>query len=180
MLCAALLSCTVKEIRATENSFLRFTAPGEATFEFTKPGDYTVFFEHKGAIDGVAYITPKEAAAGLALSIEGMSDGARIPIAPAASNTTYSLGAHEGSSLFSFHIDRPGSYRFIARAPSRGDAGPIVLAIGNGLAKEIFRLIVALFALVFAFLLTIAIPTVVIAVNASKKRGPAAGAPYRQ
>jgi len=122
--------------------------PGKSQLTLSKPGKYTIFYEHQSVVGNKVYSTGQELS-GLECSLVSMDTGAEIALSPSAMNSTYSLGSRSGVSVFDFQIERPGAYELSAQY-SEGREGPeVVLAIGQGFAEDIFKTVFGALGILF-------------------------------
>jgi hypothetical protein len=112
--------------------------PGKSQLTLSKPGKYTIFYEHRSVVDNKVYSTSRDLS-GLECSLVSMSTGAEIALSPATMNSSYSMGSRSGVSVLDFQIESAGTYELSAQY-SGGQEGPeVVLAVGEGFTEDIFK-----------------------------------------
>ena len=114
----------------------RVVAPGTGEFTLEHGGQYTIFHEYRGAIDGVAYARPPDLS-DMAVSLRDAESGVLVTLEPAKVGTRYSYGERAGFSTLQFTVDAPG--RFVLEGKSiRGEAPRTVLAISPWDTDRVF------------------------------------------
>lgn len=165
---------TWRAFELMDKSFVRILVPGVRIVSLPAPGTYTIFFEYKSELGGRTYSAAEDVLDGMEILVRDAETGEEIEVSASGAGGTYSLGSREGRALLSFSIDRPGRYRVAATLPDdeEGDR-QYVLAIGKGLTKYVFLIIGMIFGLVVVFLITIAVPTALIAVAVTSQKSRA-------
>lgn len=120
-----------KNIAGISNSLTRVVVPGQAEIELEEAGKYTIFHEYKTTIDGSVYWS-KQDLSGLRCRLLSKATGEEIPLRLPAGETKYTLGSRAGVSVYTFRIDRPGTYVLTASYPREDVETPTALAIGRG------------------------------------------------
>ena len=138
--CAGLIGYGVTTSASTGQ---RFVVPGEQVIELETTGAYTIYHEFKSNIDGVAFDTAGKIN-GLSCEIYLEDDSRGIPVLPATTNSQYSYGAYEAESLYTFHVEQPGTYHIFTAYEEGVDGPPAVLALGRGPAKLVLSIMSAL------------------------------------
>lgn len=106
------------------------SVPGTATIAVDEPGSTTIYFEHKGTIDGNPYVYGGSTA-GLDITVVD-PDGTSLAIGTPGFSEEYSLPSHSGTSLAEFDAPVAGDYEIAATINGDGDATPSYsLAIGS-------------------------------------------------
>ena len=113
---------------------IRVVVPGSATLDLGKPGTYTIFHERQSVVDGQYYVS--DSVTGLRVGLIAEATSAPVRVEP-ATNTSYSLGSRQGTSIFAFSVDQPGRYRLITSLPNV----QAVLAVGQGMVGTIFAMV---------------------------------------
>ena len=150
----------------------QIVVPGEHELTLTEAGDHTVFHEHQSVVGNKVYSTGKGGISGLRCSLRSKATGREIPLSPASMNSTYSMGARSGVSIFDFSIDSPGDYLFSARYPADQEGPETVLSVGHGFVKKLLVTILGGLGMMFGGLViasAIAVVTFVMR-RASRKR----------
>ena len=150
--------------------------PGEAELSLDRSGTYTIFHEHESIVEGRYYSSP-EAIAGLAVRMTSGASGAPVELRAPPVRATYSFGGRSGVSIFSFEIDRPGSYRISAGYPDARTEPRIVLTIGRGFVGGLVKTILGTIGIAFGTLAISGTFAVVTFVKRRQARRQAAGTP---
>ena len=125
-------------IGAVDRGTIRVVMPGSAVLVLDRQGSYTIFHERQSVVDGRFYAS--NSADGLRLSLAG-EGGAPIALTEPGMETSYSMGSHEGRSIFAFEVAAPGRYRLSGRLDNGAAEPKVVLAVSQGLVGGIFRLV---------------------------------------
>lgn len=137
-----------KNLSGMAEGFQQVVVPGKAELSLTKPGKYTIFYEHESVVGNKVYSTG-ESVSGLECSVVSKATGAEVRLSRSTMHSTYSMGGRSGTSLLDFQIDQLGTYELSAQY-SAGQAGPeIVLAVGQGFGMEIVTTVFGGLAIVF-------------------------------
>lgn len=132
---------TIKGVSGIPSRLTQMEAPGAVEMTFKEPGEYTIFYEHKSALNGRVYDTG-ETLSGLWLNVVEKETGQPVQLSQPSMSTTYTVGNREGVSVLSFNVERPGSYEVSAAyRDGRDEQGQpqVVLAVGHGVATTITR-----------------------------------------
>lgn len=109
--------------------------PGSTVLDLKEIGSYTIYRETR--------------ADGLRLSLTA-PDGAAVPLQVSSGTSSYSLGERSGTSIFTFTLKQPGSYRLTGTLPGGRNDPKIMLAVEHGMMAEMFRMIMRTMAIAFA------------------------------
>jgi hypothetical protein len=115
------------------------TVPGTKTITLSEAGKYTIYHEHTTVLDGQPHSTTNAEAAALEYTLTNKASGKQITLASPATDETYTLGARQGVAIMVFTIDEPGDYQFDARYRDGRTEPKLVIAIGQGIVKRIFK-----------------------------------------
>lgn len=153
------------------NKLQQVVVPGKSEITLLDPGAYTIFHEYKSVVGGKVYSTEQQLS-GLEVTLRSKATGARVPLAPATSSSTYEFGSRAGASVFEFNIHDPGVYELSA-SYSAGQRGPdVVLAVGHDFTMGIMTTVFGSLAIVFgsiAISLALTIYTLIKRSNAIKR-----------
>lgn len=156
------------------DTLVRLLAPGEITLSAAEPGTYTIFHEERSVVDGAAFVS--KSVSGLRVSVTSAA-GETIPVVPSSTTETYTLGAYAGTSILTFQITEPGSYR-VAAAYNDGRTEPRVpLTIGHNFLADLMLTIIVGIGIVFASVVLAAVVIVIVAQKRSKARHAGAAQP---
>ncbi len=137
----------VTGILSSVNSFdNQVLVPGTRNIELKEPGDYNIYFEYRSIVDGRVFETSN--INGLVCKLKNIDSGEYIRLENSTVNSSYSVNGREGRSLFSFTIDKAGTYEIDASYES-GDGEEAVLAIGKGFGVNLLSTIFICFAILF-------------------------------
>ncbi len=139
---------------------VQVVVPGSADLKFDRPGLNTVFVEEQSVVNGRVFVT-NDSISGLTCKIHAQ-DGSSLNLRRTSVSTTYQLSGRSGKSALEFNVPAPGTYHFEC-GYEEGQTGPeVVLAVGSGVATDIFVSIGALFAGLGSGFLIAAVVAVVI------------------
>ncbi len=110
----------------------RFAFPGTHEIQIDSTGEYTVFYEYRSTVDGVAYRT-SEYIPDLRVRLKSKTDLQEIDLSSTSGSHSYTIGSRAGTSLFDFNIDQPGVYILTAEYQDASTTPKVVLAIGPSL-----------------------------------------------
>ncbi len=110
----------------SQETLARDLVPGTLTFTVDKPGDYSIFYEHRSIIGG-RHITGPTTPPTFDLSLTD-ARGNAIDIEPYRANYTYETPSYQGMGLYWFHIAQPGDFTLEVTTRATGD---FVLAVGE-------------------------------------------------
>lgn len=137
-----------KNLSRIGESLTQVVVPGKSQLTLSKPGKYSIFYEHRSVVGNKIYSTGEDIS-GLECSLVSMRTGSEIALTPSTVNSTYSLGGRSGVSFLDFQIESPGAYELSAKY-SDGREGPeVVLAVGQGFAGEIVATVFGGLGIVF-------------------------------
>lgn len=163
-------------LRGLGSKLQRVVVPGQSELALTEAGDHTIFYEFHSVVGNRVYSTD-ENLSGLECELVSKATGARVPISASFFSTTYSVGSHEGKSLFDFHVDQPGAYTLSA-AYAAGHEGPeIVLTVGQGIFVRIAVTVFGGFSSLFVCLALAAAMAVITLIKRSKAKKRLASGP---
>src|SRR5476649_8451 len=101
-----------------ESQLKRIVVSGSVLLDLDQPGNYTIYHEQSGMLDGEvqeSVLTP-----GLRIALTSDATGKEVPLDNARSTMSYSFFGRRGASILVFTIDRPGTYRLSGRLPGGG------------------------------------------------------------
>jgi hypothetical protein len=143
--------------------------PGQGTVEIEKPGTYTVFYEYQSVVGNKVYAT-EESLSGLECSLVHEGSGTTVPLTPVTTSSTYSVGGRSGRALFTFTVDRAGSYTLFADYDP-GHTGPdVVLAVGSDVTMKIIGTVFGAIAIMFVSMILAVVIVIVIFLKRRKTR----------
>ncbi len=117
----------ITRLMSMDSGLTRFVAPGGETLTLDA-GNYTIFHEPQGVIDGKIY--SGGALTGLTVTVTG-PDGSDVPLT-AASSGRYSFGGHTGFAVFDFTAASSGAYIIAGHYADDAPGPQTVLAVGAG------------------------------------------------
>lgn len=137
------------ELTHVTDSLTQVVVPGRAEMDLTHGRTYTVFSEERSVVNGRIYSTT-ESISGLECRIRSLRNGTVSPMWQARMNTTYDIGGRSGRSVLQFSVPESGKYEFTC-AYETSSRGPVtVLAVGAGVAENLFYTIATSLAALFA------------------------------
>ncbi len=143
----------------------RVVVPGKSQLTLSKPGKYTIFYEHQSVVGSKVYSTSRDLS-GLECSLVSKDTGADIALSPSTMNSTYSLGSRSGVSVLEFQIEGAGTYELSAHY-SEGQEGPeVVLAVGEGFAQDILKTVFGALGILFG---TIGLAVAIVVITLIKR-----------
>ncbi|MFB3922884.1 MAG: hypothetical protein ACE145_14260 [Terriglobia bacterium] len=126
----------------------QLVVPGKTDITLAKAGTYTIYHEYRSTIGSRVY-SNRRYIPGLQCRVRSVATGSEIPVSDALASSNYSYGSRAGVSLFDFEIDRPGIYEISGGYEDTGEGPPVVLAIGQGIVREILFTVFGGLAIVF-------------------------------
>ncbi len=141
---AAMAAFLITRLMSMDSGLTRFVVPGEQTLTLDA-GDYTIFHEPQGVIDGKIY--SGGSLSGLAVTVTA-PDGSDVPLAAAGSGR-YSFGGHTGFAVFDFAAATPGAYAVAGRYADDAPGPQTVLAVGAGFLSGLLTTIFGSLAIAF-------------------------------
>lgn len=128
-------------------SLLQVVVPGEAQLNLVEPGSYTIFHEYNSVVDGRVYAVP--VLSGLRVSVTSPA-GKTLALNAPSGTSRYSFAGREGTSIFTFQVGEPGTYR-LAASYENGRAEPrTVLSVGSGFVSSIIVTVMIGLLIMFA------------------------------
>lgn len=124
------------------NNLTRVVVPGSAEINFTKPGAYAVYYEYRGVINGVSYISHKYQPR-INCYLRSKATGENIELAsPQAEGDMYSTQNNErvGVLFKTISINDPGGHSFSCRYTNGREEPQIVLSVGPNIIWEFFNI----------------------------------------
>ncbi len=150
----------------------RFVAPGETELTVEKPGERSIYYEHKSTVDGRRFSTPKEMPP-LTCEVTG-PDGEAVSVEAPSGSVSYERSARKGKQVYVFTATKPGTYRVRASYPAEQSGPEVVLAVGQ---MDVLGFVGAVFgscaALLLGGLLAVGGLVITIVVFLKRRRGPA-------
>lgn len=95
----------------------RVVVPGKSELNLADPGEYVIFHEYHGEIDGAVYTHP-EILQGLEGGLTRKDTEETTTLEPLKTKFTYEMGSYAGRGIWSFSISQPGTYILEASCPS--------------------------------------------------------------
>lgn len=152
LLVAALLGYrAVTGFLGLTDDLIRVVVPDTVDITLTSTGRYTIFYEHRSTVDGRVFNTP-ETLEGLRISLTSRETGSLVPLTAPGSDVEYSMRGRSGYSALGFHIDQPGTYELSAFYEGGRQGPDVVLAIGQGVGRDLVISIIAGIGAVFVVL----------------------------
>jgi len=134
----------LSRLTGMQDGLTRVVVPGEHRLALA-PGNYTIFHETEGVIDGKIYSS--SGLSGLTVSVAA-PDGAAVPLTAAGSGR-YTFSGHTGYAAFDFTAPAAGDYTLAARYDDGATGPETVLAVGAGFLSGLLATIFG--SLAFAF-----------------------------
>ena len=145
-----IISFVIVLVTGMSSSVNRFgnqvVVPGTKIIQLEDPGDYEIYFEYRSIVDGRVFETIN--INGLVCKLKNIDSGEYIRLENSKINSNYSVNGREGRSLFSFSVDKAGTYEIDASYES-GEGEEAVLVIGKGLGMKLLSTIFKCFAILF-------------------------------
>ena len=158
-----------------DDSFVRVVMPGTAKILLVKPGNYTIFHEHKSVVGNEIYSSQTDAVSGIRCDLKNEESGEMVTLKPSLSNSTYSLGSREGRSVFDFTVTNGGAFEFKCAFPEGAQQGfKTVFAFNQGFTAELLTLIFMIFGIIGIFIVSGCVTAALIIIklhNISEKTG---------
>ncbi len=108
----------------------RIAGPGSQVLSLDHVGQYTLYFETSGFVDGE--FVKGDVPAGLRIALASDKTGEGIKLGDPRSSFTYSARGHTGRAILGFTIKEPGRYRLTSTLPSGRTEPRFTLAVGYG------------------------------------------------
>lgn len=155
------------------DGLIRLRVPGETEVTLEE-GDWTVFYEYVGEIDGESYSTSSEFP-GMSATVSD-ADGNEIPVSSSHSDFTYSWAGHSGFSVGAVDIPADGDYVFSAQHLDPTVTDEYVLALGKDLGRSTVLIVIGVIGMAAGAFIAFLIWLFVIILRArAKSRMRAAG-----
>ena len=161
-------------LTALDEELLRVAAPGEGNAFIKVPGNYTIFFESRGVMDGKVF-TSNANLGDMTIQVSSPS-GAIVPLHPLSTSSTYDIGSSSGFGVYSFSATVPGEYRVVSEYDEGKDYGRFNLAIGGDFTKSILIAVFGVLGFVFGGLILAGLLVLVAVFVHPKVRQAAKGA----
>ena len=116
----------------------------------------------------------------LEYTLTSKASGKQITLASPTTNENYTLGARQGVAFMVFTVDEPGEYEFAARYRDGRTEPKLMIAIGQGVMKQLFKGILIPMLAVGAGLIIGIIIIIVTAVGRSRAKRAAFMAQQQQ
>jgi hypothetical protein len=114
----------------------RVVVPGSASLELPESGGYTIFYEYRSEVNGREFRT-SESVPELDVTVTHAETGQPVQVRPPIASTSYDVRGYAGEAYLTFDIDQPGAYELVADYPSGLDGPEVVLAVGQGIGRDI-------------------------------------------
>ena len=155
------------------DGLIRLRVPGESEVTLEE-GDWTVFYEYAGEIDGESYSTSSEFP-GMAATVFD-AEGNEIPVSSSNGEFEYNWAGHAGFSVGEVDIPADGDYVFSAQHLDPTVTDEYVLALGKDLARSTVLLVIGIIGMVAGAFIAFVIWLIVIILRTrAKGRMRAAG-----
>ena len=155
------------------NGLIRVPVPGETSVDL-EAGDWTIFYEHVGELDGELYNTSSEAPL-MNVSVTG-EDGQEAAVGASTGSFDYNISGRAGYSIGDFEIEDGGTYTVVTSVSDPADEGPYLLALGKDLGTSTVALVAGIVGMIgSAFVAFVVWLVVIIMRSRAKKRMQAAG-----
>lgn len=155
-LIAALLAYSaISGFLGLSDDLTRVIVPGTSEITLSESGDYTIFYEYRSTVDGRGFSTP-DTLEGLRVALLSLDSRAPVAISSPGSDVEYSLRGRSGVSVLAFGIDHPGVYELTAFYENNTAKPEVVLAIGQGVGRQIVTSIFTGFAAAAIFVIGVA------------------------
>jgi len=138
----------VSSIDVVGSGLTQVVVPGTTTLTLSETGRYTVFYESRSVVNGAVYISGGLSPS-LACTLTSNATGTEIPLEASITNSTYDIGGREGTSVWVFDIDQPGTYAFSCGYTDGRTEPEVVLAIGTGFVEGILGMVFGTLGSVF-------------------------------
>jgi hypothetical protein len=149
------------------DGLIRVTVPGDTEVTLEE-GDYTVFYEWQGEINGESFSTSSEFPGMEATVFD--DDGTEIPVTSSTGDFEYSWGGHSGFSVGEVDIPADGDYVFSAQHFDPANTQEYTLALGKDLAKSTVLLVLGIVGMVGGAFIAFVIWLIVIILRSRAKR----------
>jgi hypothetical protein len=130
-----------RQLPAVASGLQQVVVPGEHDIVLAAAGSHTIFHEERAVVGG-RYFASDRQLNGLKLRLQAMPSGDDVPISVPSARTSYALADREGSSIGTFTVQQPGTYRLRAWYPDAASDPTAVLAIGQGVERRLMTAIV--------------------------------------
>lgn len=149
------------------NGLIRITAPGEETVSLEE-GDWTVFYEWAGEIDGRSFTNSTEFPGMEAALFD--EAGNEISVTPSTGSFEYDWGGHSGFSVGRVDVPVDGEYTFAAQHLDPANTQEYVLALGKNLGRSTVLLVVGIVGMGVGAFIAFIIWLIVIILRSRAKR----------
>ena len=95
----------------------RIEAPGTSELNLQEVGDYTIYYENRSFLDGRFYSAGEGVPPGLVIEVVDLTSGEGVDLRPPAGEVTYDFAGRSGSSIATFEVQRPGTFRIHVDTP---------------------------------------------------------------
>lgn len=126
----------------------QIVVPGAKDLTLKPKVNYTIFLETESVVDGRVYSTT-EGVNGLTCVVTSQTSGNKMNLHNPSGNTTYSVNGREGRSVLEFGTEEAGVYHFACDYPASSQGPQAVLAVGTGVAGQIFSTVMKSLASLF-------------------------------
>jgi len=150
------------------DSFTQVVVPGGAELNL-HPGRYSVFLEEQSMVNGKIYSTT-QSIDGLVCRVNSVQNGVAIAMENPSSNVSYSVNGRSGHSVFEFQIQQDGKYAFACDYGANLKGPEAVVAVGSGVGKAIFRIVVEGIAEIFGGIGAGLIVILVVVINHEREK----------
>jgi outer membrane protein OmpA-like peptidoglycan-associated protein len=137
----------VHQLRGIAGGLQQVVVPGDHDIALTHVGRHTIFHEERAVVGGRYFASDRELS-GVKLRLQSLPAGREIALDAPAMRTQYSLADRAGSSIATFRIETPGTYRLSAWYPDSDSNRTAVLAIGYGIEHRLLLATVGSFGIV--------------------------------
>lgn len=145
----------------------RVRAPGETELTLEE-GEYIIFYEWSGEIDGESFSTSSEFPGMEAAVFD--SDGSEIPVTSSPADFEYNWGGNSGFSVGEVDIPEDGDYVFSAEHLDPTNTQEYVLALGKDLPRSTVLLVVGIIGMAAGAFIAFVIWLIVIILRSRAKR----------
>lgn len=114
-----------------DDALIQIKTPGQVELLLGHKGEHGVFLETSTLYGGKPYVAAIDDADGLSVSIVRKEDDFVVPLVDVKGNAAYSLFGREGAALYSFQVERTGSYLVTVGEPPAGGEKPLVVAVSG-------------------------------------------------
>jgi hypothetical protein len=127
-------------LKSIDRSLTRVVVPGKTRVQPAQPGWYTIFYEYRSEIGGRVFDTSEQAPP-MHCDLTQSGTGTKVALQRPAATTNYKMTRFAGYSVLGFQSDAAGEYDFFCEFQPGHSGDQVVLAMGTGVTRQIFKMV---------------------------------------